>query len=187
MMMRPLVTAKKEEKLPVMGRPRLMTEEKDRQLLAALRMKPTLKDAAALLEVSEDTILKHTKEKYGVTFTELREQKMVATRHSLIRTAIQQAESGNNNVMLIFCLKNLCGWKDKHEVDVNADIKPMSTIRRRDGTVVELGFKGEDDEQGSDGEVIEGEIVRSEDRSDGELHESSSVEQTYPREPDISE
>jgi len=174
-----------DKKLSVMGRPKIMTEEKDRQLLAILRMKPSLKDTAALLDVSPPTIARHISDKYGMTFEELREQKMVATRHNLIRTAIQQAESGQNNVMLIFCLKNLCGWKDKHEVDVNANMTPKSTIRRKDGTIVELGFEGRD--EGRDSEAIEGEVVRREDRRDGELHESSSVEQTHKRESDISE
>ena len=37
---------------------------------------------------------------------------MVHTRFMLIRTAIQKAEKGDN-VMLIFCIKNLCNWRDK--------------------------------------------------------------------------
>ena len=37
---------------------------------------------------------------------------MVHTRLSIVRKAIDKAEKGDN-VMLIFCLKNLCGWKDK--------------------------------------------------------------------------
>jgi hypothetical protein len=37
---------------------------------------------------------------------------MVFTRFDLIRTAIDKAKKGDN-VMLIFCLKNLCGWRDK--------------------------------------------------------------------------
>jgi hypothetical protein len=30
----------------------------------------------------------------------------------LIRTAVAKAEKGDN-IMLIFCLKNLCQWRDK--------------------------------------------------------------------------
>ena len=46
----------------------------------------------------------------------------------LIRTAIKKAERGDN-VMLIFCLKNLCQWRDKlpdNEFDEDK-FKAMST------------------------------------------------------------
>jgi uncharacterized protein YbcV (DUF1398 family) len=84
------------------------------QLKAICRMKPTLKDCAAFFEVSEDTIEARIRKEYKCTFSEFREQNMVHTRFSLIRTAIRKAENGDNT-MLIFCLKNLCGWADKQE------------------------------------------------------------------------
>ncbi len=34
----------------------------------------------------------------------------------LVRTALREAKAGNP-AMLIFCLKNLCGWADKQEVE----------------------------------------------------------------------
>lgn len=103
-----------------MGRPKKFDDEKDRQLKAILRLKPTLEDCAAFLEVSGDTIERHIKRKYKCTYAEFREQNMVHTRFNLIRTALRQAESGNT-AMLIFCLKNLCKWVDRHET--TSDIK----------------------------------------------------------------
>lgn len=107
-----------------MGRPKKFTDEKDRQLKAILRLKPTLKDCAAFLEVSEDTIERHIKKHYKCTYAEFRTQNMVHTRFSLIRTALKQAESGNT-AMLIFCLKNLCGWSDKQETTLTSDGSPI--------------------------------------------------------------
>jgi AraC-like DNA-binding protein len=102
-------------KHPAPGRPKKLIDEA--QLRALMRMKPTLKDTAAFFECSEDTIEKRCKEIAGVNFTEFREQNMVHTRLSLVRKAIQKAEGGDNT-MLIFCLKNLCDWKDKQPEEV---------------------------------------------------------------------
>lgn len=85
-------------------------------------MKPTLKDCAAYLEVDTSTVEKYIKRTYGVSFSEFREQNMVHTRFNLIRKAIEQATSGNT-AMMIFCLKNLCGWADKQEVTQSGDVK----------------------------------------------------------------
>lgn len=82
------------------------------QLKALMRLKPSLEDTASFFEVSPDTVERTIKREFGVRFAEFREQNMVQTRFSLVRTAIQKAEKGDN-VMLIFCLKNLCGWADR--------------------------------------------------------------------------
>jgi len=42
---------------------------------------------------------------------------MSHTRYALIQKAISEALNGNTT-MLIFSLKNLCGWADKQELDV---------------------------------------------------------------------
>jgi len=98
-----------------MARPR--KEIKEEQLRALLRMNPTLKDTAAFFECSEDTIEDRCKEFGDCSFPEFREQNMVHTRLSLIRNALKMAEKGNPALM-IFCLKNLCQWKDKYEHDL---------------------------------------------------------------------
>lgn len=100
-----------------MGRPRL---EIDKEELEALcRMNPTLKDAAAFFKCSEDTIENRAKEFGYVDFSDCRQQNMVHTRLKLIRNALAMAEKGNPALM-IFCLKNLCGWADKTETNVTS-------------------------------------------------------------------
>ena len=84
------------------------------KLKALMRLKPTQGDTAAFFECSEDTIDRYIKKNFKVTYAEFREQNMVHTRFSLVRKALQKANNGDN-VMLIFCLKNLCGWQDRTE------------------------------------------------------------------------
>lgn len=108
-----------------MGRP--TKEIKDHELRAILRMKPTAQDCAAFFQVSTDTIDRYIKKNYQKTFAEFRDENMVHTRFSLIRKAIQKAEGGDN-CMLIFCLKNLCGWVDKVESDPSKDLAKTAKL-----------------------------------------------------------
>jgi len=84
------------------------------QFEAICRMNPTLKDVAAFFKLDEETIIRRCRQWGYEGFSDARAQNMVHTRLTLIRTAIKKAEKGDN-VMLIFCLKNLCGWMDKPE------------------------------------------------------------------------
>lgn len=93
------------------GRPKADID--DNKLRQFMRLKPSLADCAAFFECHEDTIRQYIKREYKTDFPTFRGQNMVHTRYMLIRTAIKKAEKGDN-VMLIFCLKNLCGWTDKH-------------------------------------------------------------------------
>lgn len=102
-----------------MGRPKKNIDET--QLRGLLRLKPTLEDTAAFFGCSVDTIEKACKRYGNVTFTEFRRQNMVHTRLNLVREAIQQATTKNNTAMLIFCLKNVCHWKDRVEETVIED------------------------------------------------------------------
>lgn len=95
-----------------MGRKPANIEEA--KLKALMRLKPTLEDTAAFFECSPRTIEQYIRDNFDLTFRDFRDQNMVHTRFALIRTAIQKAEKGDNT-MLIFCLKNLCGWKDKYD------------------------------------------------------------------------
>lgn len=102
-----------------MARPRLEIDQD--QLEAFCRMNPTLKDAAAFFKCSEDTIERRCKEFGYNDFADARQQNMVHTRLKLIRSALAMAEKGNPALM-IFCLKNLCGWADKIESRVDNSV-----------------------------------------------------------------
>lgn len=105
-----------------MARPRIEIDQD--QLEALCRMNPTLKDASAFFKVSEDTIERRCKEFGYADFADCRQQNMVHTRLKLIRKALEMAEVKGNTAMMIFCLKNLCGWVDKVENTVTTkDLK----------------------------------------------------------------
>lgn len=92
-------------------------EVNENQLGVLCRLKPTQKDCADFFGVSPDTIENRVKAWGYESFSDFREQNMVHTRFALITKAIDKATKGDN-CMLIFCLKNLCGWKDKFETDI---------------------------------------------------------------------
>jgi hypothetical protein len=99
-----------------MGRPGKI-QDLDK-LKSLMRLNPTLADTAAFFECGERTVEDTIRNNFDLTFREFRQQNMVHTRLSLIRKAVSKAESGDN-VMLIFCLKNLCGWADKQETKLD--------------------------------------------------------------------
>jgi len=97
-----------------------------------MRLKPSLDDVAAFFEVNPRTIERYIRDNFNLTFVEFRTQNMVHTRHALVRRALDQALSGNT-AMLIFCLKNMCGWADKfeHTAEIKAQVSeknPLSAI-----------------------------------------------------------
>lgn len=91
-----------------------------------LKFKPSLKDTASVMNCSIDLVEQKIKEKYKITFSEYREQKMASVRLSLVQKAIGMAESGDR-VMLIFCLKNLLNWSDnpKELIDIKDKIDKL--------------------------------------------------------------
>jgi len=80
----------------------------------------TLVICAEILGVHENTIKLHIKDRFGETFTEYSNRKMSITKFKLMDKALKMAESGNVP-MLIFSLKNLCGWSDKIESKLDID------------------------------------------------------------------
>jgi hypothetical protein len=94
------------------------------KLKALMRLKPSLPDCAAFFDCSERSIERYIHTHFQEKFTEFREKHMVHTRLAIVRKAIDKAEKGDN-VMLIFCLKNLCGWKDKWDNSEDEKNRPV--------------------------------------------------------------
>ena len=82
---------------------------------AMLQFKVTKKYCAEYLRVSEDTIERRIKERTGQTFTEYAENVRQGLSVKLQTTAIEMALFDKHPTMMIFALKNLCGWSDKIE------------------------------------------------------------------------
>jgi len=80
-----------------------------------LQFKPSLSDTAEIMKVSEDTVERRIREKYKMTFAEYRNKKMANVRLTLVQKAIQMAKAGDRT-MLIFSLKNYCGWADNPDL-----------------------------------------------------------------------
>lgn len=88
------------------------------QLDKYLQFKPTLTTTAELMGCSKTTIKEYLKKKYSMTYTEYADVKLSKTKHRLVEKALQMAMSGKNNVMMIFCLKNICKWSDNIEAEI---------------------------------------------------------------------
>lgn len=75
------------------------------------------------IKIDAKTLQRRIKKKFNMTYSEYKESRMTPTKIKLIQTAIRKALEGNT-VLMIFCLKNLCGWADKLEqtVDVEKNI-----------------------------------------------------------------
>lgn len=112
-----------------MARPRVEIDQT--QLEGLCRMNPTLKDVAAFFGVSEDTIERRCKEFGYESFADARGQNMVHTRLKLIRKALEMADKGNT-AMMIFALKNLCGWTDKLETNDLGEKRISITISKEE-------------------------------------------------------
>ena len=101
-----------------MARPTKFTPEKIKLLNQLCRMKPTLVDCAEILEVDTTTIEKWINRNFNQSYSEYRNQRMAHTRFMIIRNILKECEKGNV-VMLIYASKNLCGWSDKVEQNIN--------------------------------------------------------------------
>jgi len=108
-----------------MGRP---TKDLDWEKVKHLmQYRPTLEDASAFFDISKTTLEDKIKAEFDVTFREFRAKHMAKTRILLVQKAIQKALQGDN-CMLIFALKNFCGWTDAPTPDSGDEIDGLEFV-----------------------------------------------------------
>lgn len=88
------------------------------------------------VKIDAKTLQRHIRRKFDMTYSEYRDSRMTPTKVKLVQTAIRKALEGNT-VLMIFCLKNLCGWSDR----VESSISP-------DNNTLQLKYSLGDDKQG---------------------------------------
>lgn len=93
-----------------MGRPEIEFNWGQLQALCERYMR--LEDCAEIMQVSDCTINRNIKKKFGFTFEEYRNKKLARVRLSLVQKIMSMANGGNLGA-LIFCLKNICQWSEK--------------------------------------------------------------------------
>jgi len=97
-----------------MGRPR---KKFDYEHLERILSKYPLVEieVAELMGVSTWTLEQRIKEKYNMTFLDLKKRKATNIKTRLINKAYDLALNQNNGQMLKFCLTNLAGWSERVE------------------------------------------------------------------------
>ena len=68
-------------------------------------------------DICHNTLVREIERLYSLTFEEYRDEKVDLTRLKLVQKAVKMALEGNVT-MLIFCLKNMCGWRDRNDPTV---------------------------------------------------------------------
>ena len=102
----------------------------------------TEEDIAYIVGMSVDTLCNRIKEKYGVTFSELYQQKKRFGKDK-IRKAMWNAALKGSIPMLIWLSKNWLGMKDNPEEIFEQ--KP-TIIKTKDGVEIKLGFNKKKDD-----------------------------------------
>lgn len=116
------MTKKKSRVKNLGGRPEVKIDWSKVEM--ALSLGASKEITAGYIDVKEKTLEDKIRKKFGYGFRELRDRKMSSTRLKLIQKALSKAFDGDNT-MLIFCLKNLCGWADKVEHGFDKDEKAI--------------------------------------------------------------
>lgn len=111
-----------------MGKKTVEVDEK--QLGVLCRLVASLRDCADYFGCSHDTIERRVREWGYEDFASFREQNMVHTRFQLKRDLIERSKK--SDTLLIFALKNMCGFADKNEsqveqknISINVDKQDM--------------------------------------------------------------
>ena len=107
------------------GRPLTVIDWKvlDNYLLLGARMI----DIEEMMGIGDDAIRRAVKREFKLSFADYRNKKMAKTRLTLIQKALTMAKQGDRT-LLIFSLKNLCGWSDKQEISYEEGSKPSLVI-----------------------------------------------------------
>lgn len=105
----------------------------------------TEEDIAYILGMSVDTLCNRIKKKYGITFSELYQQKKRYGKDKVRKLMWNAAQKGSIP-MLIWLSKNWLGMRDQPEEIFEQ--KP-TIIRTRDGVEIKLGFN-KDKQNGND-------------------------------------
>jgi len=93
------------------------------QLKALAKLRPSISDVASFFRIDENTVNRIIKREFGKSFSLFIEEQFVHTKSALLRKALSEAMKDDPNTkMLDLCLKNFCGWRDKIDNDIHAQI-----------------------------------------------------------------
>jgi hypothetical protein len=126
------------------GRPKISDPDWD-EVEKMMVVQNTEEDIAYILGMSSDTLARKVKEKYGITFAELYQQKKRYGKDKIRKLMWNAAQKGSIP-MLIWLSKNWLGMRDNPEEIFEQ--KP-TIIKTRDGVEIKLGFnkdKGKSDD-----------------------------------------
>lgn len=105
-----------------MGRPRIELSDKEWEQLEELcRIQCTAEEVCGVLQISQDTLGRRIKEKYGITFAEYFKRFAEYGKSSLRRAQFRLAET--SATMAIWLGKQYLGQKDRQEVEMDNTVK----------------------------------------------------------------
>ena len=108
-----------------MGRPKKEIDFNVVDKLCAIQC--TGEEIASVVGVDYDTLQRKIKEDFGMTFTEYFELKRSSGKASLRRMQWKAAESGNTT-MQIWLGKQYLGQRDKHDTELNANVREIKVM-----------------------------------------------------------